>query len=278
MIETLTAIMGMPRSGTSWVGQIFDSAPDVAYRLEPIFSYAFKNAVDERSTAEELERFFEAIHASQDAFMLQLDRRRSGGYPTFAKTGPGRHLVWKTTRFHNLLPVMLERCPRLRVVSVLRHPCGAIHSWLKAPREFPPALDPLVEWRSGRCRKTAPSEFWGFDDWKAVTALHVDLARRYPARMLFVDYEELVARPLEGADRLLRFAGIATSPQTRAFVESCHRRHDDDPYAVFKDPARAKQWQQDLQPAIRDAILAELEQPELRALLAAARQLGSQSP
>ena len=37
------ALFGCPRSGTSWLGQIFNSAPDVAYRYQPLFSYEFKD-------------------------------------------------------------------------------------------------------------------------------------------------------------------------------------------------------------------------------------------
>ena len=33
------AIFGVPRSGTSWLGQIFNSSPMVAYRFQPLFSY-----------------------------------------------------------------------------------------------------------------------------------------------------------------------------------------------------------------------------------------------
>src|SRR4051812_19968507 len=31
----ITLILGAPRSGTSWLGKIFDSHPDVVYRHEP---------------------------------------------------------------------------------------------------------------------------------------------------------------------------------------------------------------------------------------------------
>ena len=42
-MKKVIAIFGMPRSGTSFLGQILDSSPSVAYRLEPIFSYKLKN-------------------------------------------------------------------------------------------------------------------------------------------------------------------------------------------------------------------------------------------
>ena len=36
---------GVPRSGTSWFGELFNSSPRVAYRFQPLFSYAFKDAI-----------------------------------------------------------------------------------------------------------------------------------------------------------------------------------------------------------------------------------------
>jgi hypothetical protein len=35
MRESLILILGLPRSGTSWLGKVFDSHPDVAYLHEP---------------------------------------------------------------------------------------------------------------------------------------------------------------------------------------------------------------------------------------------------
>jgi hypothetical protein len=44
--DSIAVISGAARSGTSWLGQILDSSPDVAYRFQPFFAYAFKNFVD----------------------------------------------------------------------------------------------------------------------------------------------------------------------------------------------------------------------------------------
>jgi len=39
MYKNIIGIIGAPRSGTSWTGQIFDSAPDVLYRMQPFYSW-----------------------------------------------------------------------------------------------------------------------------------------------------------------------------------------------------------------------------------------------
>ena len=40
--DRIISIHGVPRSGTSWLGQILDSSPKVRYKFQPLFSYAFK--------------------------------------------------------------------------------------------------------------------------------------------------------------------------------------------------------------------------------------------
>ena len=37
--DRLVMVLGAPRSGTSWVGKIFDSHPDVLYRREELDAF-----------------------------------------------------------------------------------------------------------------------------------------------------------------------------------------------------------------------------------------------
>ena len=37
------AIFGVPRSGTSWLGEIVNSSEYTCYKYQPLFSYAHKN-------------------------------------------------------------------------------------------------------------------------------------------------------------------------------------------------------------------------------------------
>ena len=66
--KEIIAIAGAPRSGTSWLAQIIDSSPNVRHRFQPIFSYAFKNAVNQHSTKEDFsEDFSEPDHQFQQS-------------------------------------------------------------------------------------------------------------------------------------------------------------------------------------------------------------------
>ncbi len=209
MYTKIHLLMGMPRSGTSWLSQIFDSHPDVRFRLSPLFSYDFKNRLNETSTREEWEVVLRGAYGSDSAFMDQTERRKRGEYPIFpAKAKAPVHFAIKDTRFHNLARRALELLPNLDLIALVRHPCGAMHSWLTSKGEFPAGADPMAEWRSGRCRKTGYGEYWGFDDWKQVTDMHLELARIFPGRVLIQRYEDLVRDSRASVGAIFAFAGL----------------------------------------------------------------------
>ena len=268
MYQQIIMIVGMPRSGTSWLSQILDSCPQVCFRLSPLFSYAFKNAVNENSSKEAYENVFRGAYAAHDEFMGQTRNRELGHYPVFKiKDSAPEFLVIKMTRFHNLISTILRYFENLRIAAIVRHPCGAINSWLATPKEFPQEADPMKEWRTGACRKTGPEEFWGFEDWKKVTRLHLSLAAEYPDRFTIVQYEDLVTNPVGKTRQLFSFLELPYTPQTEAFLIESQSRHDEDTHATYKDPGVKDQWKTRLHPQIQAEILKETQHTDLEQFL-----------
>jgi hypothetical protein len=176
MYKKIIYLTGMPRSGTSWLSQIFDSSPDVRFRLSPLFSYEFKNYLTTDSPKSDWEYVLDNAYQSDNEFMNQSERRKAGHYPTFRqKAQSPEFLVIKDTRFHNLTERFLELFNEVKIIALVRNPCGAIHSWLKSAGEFPPHANPYEEWRHGYCRKNGYGEFCCFEDLKQVTAMHMRL-------------------------------------------------------------------------------------------------------
>jgi hypothetical protein len=264
--ERLVVIDGMPRSGTSWLAQIVESCPIVRYRLCPLFAYQFKGRIDEASGRADWIALLEDAYNADDAYMSREHERADRRYPVFAERVPMPPvLALKFDRFHDLMPDLLRffTDDQLRIVFLVRHPCGAIHSWLTAPREFPADADPLEHWRDGRIKKQAAGDFFGFDDWKAVTRMQVDLERRYPLHVRILRYEALAAHPARESRSLFDHLMLPYGEQTSAFIAASQASHDPDPYAVFKAPAVANRWQSELSPKIREAILDDLRGGEL---------------
>jgi hypothetical protein len=77
-------ISGMPRSGTTWLSQILASSPDVRLKFCPLFSYEFKNALDEKSTSEDWKQLFLNVYETKSEFLDQDYLRKKGFVPTFA--------------------------------------------------------------------------------------------------------------------------------------------------------------------------------------------------
>lgn len=269
MFQRLIVLWGMPRSGTSWISQILASCPDVRYRQSPMFSWEFKNVLDEGSSRAEWEEVLRGAYASDNDFMSQSFRREAGQYPRFeSQCSDPSVLLVKFDRFHNLTERMIQLFPEAMHVAVVRHPCGAIHSWLTAGhKEFPPDADPLEHWRSGAVKKSGYGDFFGFDDWKQVTGLHLRLAAARPDHFRIVRYERVVEAKLERSRELFDFLGLTWTEQTEGFLDASHRRHDDSKYAVFKNPAVKDRWRSELHPTIVEAIEADLDGTELAVFL-----------
>jgi len=255
--ENVIWLNGMPRSGTSWLSQIFDSHPNVSFKLSPLFSYEFKNRVNERSTLKEWMQFFEEVSASDDEFVNQSYRRESGEYPIFSKDDLQK-LVIKDTRYHNLTAVLLSLFADIKIIHIVRHPCGAINSWLKAPKEFSQDLNPLTEWRTARSRKTGKEEFWGFNDWMFLTKKYLEWQKVYPKNVKVVYYEDIVEDALTETVKMFNFVGLNMSKQTESFINESQNLHDESEYAVFKDKAVVDKWKAELHPQIIDDISQEL--------------------
>jgi hypothetical protein len=257
---TRIAIHGVPRSGTSWVGEIFNSSPHTIYKYQPLFSYALKGFLTPRSSPEEVERFFHLLAITADDFMDQVERRASGALPHFAKKDP-THLVYKEVRYHHVLANLLHCDRELRLVAVIRNPLAVLASWLAAPREFRRDLGWVEreEWRCApRKNQGRPEEFYGYEKWKEAAIIFTNLAEQHPDRVRVVTYEHLLSRTVPTVRALLDFCGLPGSPQTASFLERSRTNQHPDPYSVFRTTARDDKWTSVLDPEIVESVVADL--------------------
>jgi hypothetical protein len=254
------AVHSAPRSGSSWIGQIFNSVPGVCYRYQPLFSYAFKGALTPHSTKAEIVDFYERIAASDDAFLLQKEQAEKGNYPVFEKTEP-EFCVYKEVRYHHILENLMAQDDEVKVVGIVRNPLAVIHSWLNAPKEFRKELgwDPLQEWRFAPNKNAGkPEEFNGYEKWKEVADIFLRLKERYPDRFYMLHYERFVADPVAGTKDVFGFCGIPVHDQTLAFLQSSATTANEDAYSVFRKDHDPEKWKSSLDPVIRQAILDDI--------------------
>jgi hypothetical protein len=263
----LVWLAGMPRSGTTWVSQFFAASPHVRVKFCPLFSYAFKNAMSAEDDAQAWRAFFRTVYATADDYMDQLYLSSKGLIPLVGEKDPApASLLIKSNRYHHLTEPLLQTLPEIRFIALVRDPVAAIFSWLTNPLEFPAGASPQAEWRSGACRKSAESEFWGFDDWKKVTSMHVRLAQFYPDRFFLHRYDDVARDPVQAARTMFSQVEIEFTPHVKAFIDDSRSRHDPHPRSVYKSKGGAR-WRDALDPQIVEAIHDDLAGTDLRQFL-----------
>lgn len=264
----VTYIAGVARSGTSWLGQIFNSSPEIIFKFQPLFSYEFKNRINEDSTKEEFENLFKDMISLESDFLDQKDKLKSKDYPKFEKYNNINHLVFKENRYQNVIEPMMRKYENMKLIGIIRNPNACLNSWMKLPKEFPPGYDPLKEWRYGDCKNKGHEDFFGFYKWKEVSNLYLDLKDKWPNRVYLVRYEDLVNNSLEIAKNMFSFCDIQFTEQTKKFIISCNNKHSESPYSVFKNSDLViNQWKRELDPYIINEINANLKGTRLERFL-----------
>jgi hypothetical protein len=259
MFSNIVWISGMPRSGTTWFSQILASHPDVRLKFCPLFSYEFKNMLDENSTAGEWRNLLQKVYITEGEYLDQEHLRRYGHIPEFrVRNKDPSVLAIKSTRYHNLTTGLVRKCPEIKWIGLVRNPCAAIYSWLDNPLEFPQGADPQAEWRSGSCRKGNPGEFWGYDDWKAVTEMFLDLEDEHPGRFYLARYEEFVDSLSLKVRDMFEWLGLDMHEQTLEFLNLSQQKHVNHKRSVYKNPESANRWKIELSTDIRKIIETDL--------------------
>jgi hypothetical protein len=269
-VEAVIGIHGAPRSGTSWLGQLFNSHPEVKYCYQPFFSYAFRGRATTASSRDELEALFRDMRVSDDEFVNQAGSARlASSAPRFSKHSHAC-LIYKEVRFHDLLPHILSVVPGFKAIGIVRDPRYALASWFKAPREFDPAWSPLWEWRDAPLKNRGLEENWyGFSRWCELARMFLRLQVEYPHRFRLVRYEDLVADTVATIRGLLGFCGLDLPAQVRQFADASVQFDDADPYGVFRSgrAAALASGPFGLDRDIDEAILRELAGTPLQEFL-----------
>ena len=266
--ENYVWLSGMPRSGSTWLSQIFASAPQVRLKFCPLFSYEFKNKLGLTASAKDWTKLFHDTYHCVSEYLDQEYLRKKGLIPTFkVKDADPPNLVIKSTRFHNLVPSILEKHTTIKFVHLVRDPRASIHSWLTNPYEFPKDANPMAEWRNGSCHKTGPGEFWGFEDWKFVNAQALTLQSLYPDRFKILQYEDLTANLRYEVQSVFDFCSIPFHDQTDNFLSDSTNTNLDNKRSVFKKPMFNQSWNGKLDHEIAEACLREAQNTPLARFL-----------
>ncbi|WP_179335367.1 sulfotransferase domain-containing protein [Winogradskyella costae] len=266
-MRTITGIHGVPRSGTSWLAQIFNASPEVRLKFQPLFSYAFKEDLNEFSSAKEITEFFKAIYDSDDDFINMRDTDLLKGYPKFQKLAQQEHLVFKHVRYHYVLPNLMKNNSQVKLILMIRNPLSVLSSWKNAPREFDPSWDFAKEWKLAQLKNTDKADYFGFDKWKRATKMFLALEKTYPQRVKLVTYKSMLNNTLEVSKTLYEFAEITFGQQCINFINESKTIQVDHPNSVFRVKINDEAYKNDIAIDIQDEIIQNLKGTNLERFL-----------
>ena len=304
----LALLVGSPRSGTTWVGKTFDSHPDTLYRHEPD---SVRRASDMPLIVEtgEYDRYAEAARVYLDATLRRRDPKTSGRLPVFPKRyyGPLRFglrkyavlgsklgqraglsfdipdlvpaggdrvtTVWKSIESVGRAGLYAHVYPGMRVVHIVRHPCGHVASTLRGEKlgkfdaSAPAAEDRRLfefllqtevmrgrglDWARLEKQTAAQRLTWR---WLAFNEQLMLAGERNPG-ITSVAYEAICEEPEARFRELFGFCGLDWDEQTERFLQTSTGRDDGAYYSVTKDPLRAaNRWRQELDTEVVEQIL-----------------------
>jgi hypothetical protein len=261
------AIFGVPRSGTSWLSQIFNSNPDVVLRFQPLFSFEHKNRLTPHSSLTDINGFFYEILNSSDDMALMKSKVHKD-YPEFNKSDVTEAIVFKETRYLNLIDNILIKDQSIKIIGIVRHPLATIASWYQAPKEFDSSWNVFEEWENAdKKNKGRIEEFYGFSKWMEITKKFIFLQSKYPSQFKIIKYSELNNNTEDMVKDLFEFVSLDFSYQTKEFILQSKCRHDDDPYSVYRSKANDESWKTVLPKEISDEILIQVYKENLQEYL-----------
>ena len=229
------AIHGLPRSGTTWLGCILDSNPNVKYAFQPLFSYTLKGFLKPESDSERIRDFFQKLAQTKDPFINQHQAKESQLVPDFHKSSPPTAVVYKEVRYHHILSNLLAQDPEVFGVFIIRDPIDVLNSWINAPKEFDSQWDILKEWRFAPSKNNGKEEeFYGFEKWIEATKIFLALEEKYPSRVFCIPYGALQSKPVEITKALFAKLDLDFHPQTMDFLEASQASTNTNAYSVYR--------------------------------------------
>lgn len=259
-------IHGAPRSGTTWLANILNSSEYVAYRQQPLFSYEFKGFLDETSTPDKIQQFFDGIYSSDDAYLNQIQETKDGKVPTFNKL-ESTHLVYKEVRYHYVLDNLLQNSD-MQLLGIIRNPLSVLSSFFQAPSEFKEGWSIDEEWMYAEKKNQGAREaYFGFAKWKELTEMFHSLSKKYGDRVTLIRYNDLLTKTVPLVENLFRIYDLEFTQQIYDFINKSKTSDDSNTYSVFRSNQRDDKWKTIIPEKIVKSIYTDLSGTELEIYL-----------
>lgn len=248
------ALFSVPRSGSSWLGEILNSSPQVIYKFQPNFAYSFDAELKNDSTKKEINLFFEKLLKCDDDFVngkLSISGKKS--VLDFKKENQNT-LLFKETHYINIVGNILNKTD-IKIIGLLRSPFAVINSWINIPKEFDPSWDLKEEWvEANKKNEGKATHFFGYKKWKEVCFMFLKFREKYPKQFYLINYDDLIKNTEYEVKRLFEFCNLEFTEQTDLFINQSRSNSDGDAYSVFRQKRDDLEWKKKLPDFIHKEI------------------------
>lgn len=259
------ALFSVPRSGSTWLGEIINSSPDIIYRFQPNFAYSFDNKLHENSNEDDINTFFKELLQCNDEFVngrLSISGKKRN--LNFYKYNNASTLFFKETHFLNVIENLLIKSDT-KVIGLVRSPFAVINSWIKIPKEFHPDWKVKEEWKkASKKNQGKASHFFGYEKWKEACFLFLALKEKFPNRFYIVNYKDMLNNPTLETKNLFEFCELELTYQTKLFLKESSSKNSKDEYGVFKSKLNDLDWKNNLPTYIIKDIKADIDFMKLK--------------
>lgn len=249
-------LVGLPRTGTTWIASVLSNAPGVKFLHEPFNADRHPEMAPYRSRflrandlAPEFLSHCQAAFAGMPKTTL-APGRMNGIYQRFPWF-PGRILIKDV---HTLLALeWLQSCfPGIKIVITIRHPCAVAASWFrlgwKTDKSFPrllhqPELTQAYLNPFQAVLKKAETfwqkmgAFWGASYFVVLNQL-----QHHPDWIL-LQHEALCSAPIVNYQRLFQQLGLRWSPQIQKFLTASTQTQSNQSYGTQRITSQeANKW------------------------------------
>lgn len=236
----IISLHGVPRSGTTWLQSIFEAHPNIKTIYQPLFSYAFKNKINETSTKEEWDDFVKGMLDTEDEFCNMKSNLHTNNGKTDIiryKKEEIKYLFMKNVHHHNLIEKFIEFDENIKIICLIRDPRSVIYSQMTAKHEG------LNDWLDCKDKNQNKSEnYFGFNKWLEFRNTSIKLKELYPNNVILVQYEDLVNNTILELNKLLEFCEIDNHKNIKDVIEQINSKNENYDYSVFRNENTIEKW------------------------------------
>jgi len=255
-------VLSMPRSGSSFLGQLLDADPSVAVRLSPFFSYNFRQKSRNIINDNDFDSWISDLINTDDEFVTQSDKSVNGLYPKQVSKFNVNTLIIKDTRNFIDYVELFFKFNNTKIIFLDRVIREQISSWVHSPefKDLPVTSLNLLLANDRKLLEDFPEcEYWGLQDALFFKRLSVDLKNKYSNRISTISYATLAKGDLNDLYSLLPNIRKDLVKQRFNDLRSCNNIvSKNDCYGVYRPVGyRPKTFEaKDLPLSILDDILS----------------------